>query len=125
VRLVVDGMNVIGSRPDGWWRDKAAARRRLVIGLGQLIEPAGAITVVFDGRPRPDEVAAAEAMGVTALFAPGGPNAADEVIVELVRAHPAPADVTVVTSDAALARAVRQAGATVEGAKTFADRLAR
>ena len=27
--LVVDGMNVIGSRPDGWWRDRAGASRRL------------------------------------------------------------------------------------------------
>ena len=118
-------MNVIGARPDGWWRDKAAARRRLVNGLADMGEPAGAITVVFDGRPRPDEIAAAHALGVTALFAPGGPNAADEVIVELVLGLRAPENVTVVTSDAALAREVRQAGATVEGAKAFGDRLAR
>ena len=29
-RLIVDGMNVIGSRPDGWWRDRPGAMRRLV-----------------------------------------------------------------------------------------------
>jgi hypothetical protein len=27
--LVVDGANVVGSRPDGWWRDRAGAARRL------------------------------------------------------------------------------------------------
>src|SRR5690606_26288861 len=30
VRLIVDGMNVIGSRADGWWRDRDAAMARLV-----------------------------------------------------------------------------------------------
>lgn len=29
VRLVVDGANVVGSRPDGWWRDRAGAAARL------------------------------------------------------------------------------------------------
>ena len=28
--LFVDAMNVIGSRPDGWWKDRAGAMRRLV-----------------------------------------------------------------------------------------------
>ena len=42
-------MNVIGSRPDGWWRDRRAAMRRLVADLrGALGEP---VTVVLDGRP--------------------------------------------------------------------------
>lgn len=27
--LVVDGANVVGSRPDGWWKDRAGAARRL------------------------------------------------------------------------------------------------
>ncbi len=40
-RLVVDGMNVIGSRPDGWWRDRAAAARRLVGRLEALAEASG------------------------------------------------------------------------------------
>src|SRR5206468_3894050 len=55
--LVVDGMNVIGSRPDGWWRDRRGAQRALVQALGALGEP---VTVVFDGAPHdvdaPDEV---------------------------------------------------------------------
>lgn len=27
--VIVDGANVVGARPDGWWRDRAAAARRL------------------------------------------------------------------------------------------------
>lgn len=36
VTLVVDGANVVGSRPDGWWRDRAGAARRLRTGLAGL-----------------------------------------------------------------------------------------
>ena len=32
-RLVVDAMNVIGTRPDGWWRDRDGAARRLIAAL--------------------------------------------------------------------------------------------
>ena len=38
VPLIVDGMNVIGTEPNGWWRDRAAARRRLVDELGVAAE---------------------------------------------------------------------------------------
>ena len=48
-RLIVDGMNVLGSRPDGWWHDRPAAMagltRRLEAGLlaqgHRLFTPAG------------------------------------------------------------------------------------
>ena len=36
VELVVDSANVMGSRPDGWWRDRAAAATRLVQALAVL-----------------------------------------------------------------------------------------
>jgi len=36
VELVVDAANVVGSRPDGWWRDRAAAATRLVQALASL-----------------------------------------------------------------------------------------
>ena len=49
---IVDGNNVMGSRPDGWWRDRRGAQRRLVERLetfaGARDEP---VTVIFDGRP--------------------------------------------------------------------------
>ncbi|MGH3276093.1 MAG: NUDIX domain-containing protein, partial [Streptosporangiaceae bacterium] len=34
--VIVDAANVVGSRPDGWWRDRPAAARRLIAGLGTL-----------------------------------------------------------------------------------------
>ncbi len=103
---VVDGMNLIGSRPDGWWRDRAGARRRLVGQLATLVGPDAEVTVVFDGRPGPGEIDAAVAAGITARFAPGGPNAADHAIVALLPVavgRTRDGEVTVVTSDAALA----------------------
>jgi predicted RNA-binding protein with PIN domain len=116
---VVDGMNLIGSRPDGWWRDRAGARRRLVAELAPLVGPDTEVTVVFDGRPGPGEVDAAVAAGVEARFAPGGPNAADRAIVDLLPSLAGGAEVTVVTSDGALADAVRRAGVNVEGVGAF------
>ncbi len=116
---VVDGMNLIGSRPDGWWRDRAGARRRLVSELAPLVGPDTEVTVVFDGRPGPGEVDAAVAAGVEARFAPGGPNAADRAIVDLLPSLADGDEVTVVTSDGALADAVRRVGVNVEGVGAF------
>jgi hypothetical protein len=107
VPLIVDGMNVIGSRPDGWWRDRRAAHRRLVTALGALGEP---VTVVLDGSPH--EIEAPD--GVELVFAP----VADDEIA--ARAAPG---VRVVTSDRGLADRVRAAGGEVEPAKAFRDRL--
>ncbi|HEY3019150.1 MAG TPA: NYN domain-containing protein [Solirubrobacteraceae bacterium] len=107
-RLLVDGMNVIGSRPDGWWRDRRGAQRALVAALGALRER---VTVVFDGAPH--DVDAPD--GVEVAFAP---HADDEIAA---RARPG---VCVVTSDRALAERVRAAGAEVVGAKAFRERLA-
>jgi rRNA-processing protein FCF1 len=54
-----------------------------------------------------------------------GANAADDVIAALVAADPEPAALRVVTSDAELARRVREHGAEVVGARGFRDRLER
>ena len=54
VRWIVDGMNVIGCRPDGWWRDRRAAMGALVECLGQWAASANAdVTVVFERPPSP------------------------------------------------------------------------
>jgi predicted RNA-binding protein with PIN domain len=118
-RLIVDGNNVIGSRPDGWWRDRAGATRALVERLGTWADED--IVVVFDGRP-PDGLPAAQ--NVDVRFAErGGANAADDVIAALVADDPEPETLRVVTSDAELARRVRAHGAEVLGARGFRDRL--
>jgi hypothetical protein len=88
---VVDGMNVIGSRPDGWWRDRRGAMRRLVEEFERLD---GEVSVVFDGKPfdLPSE-------RVDVSFASRrGPNAADDDITARVAADPDPASLTVVTA---------------------------
>ncbi len=114
-------MNVIGSRPDGWWRDRGAAQRRLIERLEGLERHDEAITVVFDGQPR---AVAAPGGTVEVLFAARrGRNAADDRIVELVEQSDDPAAMTVVTSDRELQRRVRAYGASVRGAGSLLDEL--
>jgi predicted RNA-binding protein with PIN domain len=120
MRRLVDGMNVIGSRPDGWWRDRTGAMRRLVEQLDRFATATGdPVTVVFDGRPR--DVGDPEAVEV--VFAPGGRNAADDEIARRVAADPDPGSLTVVTSDNELVERVRRAGAHVEAAGAFRAQL--
>jgi predicted RNA-binding protein with PIN domain len=121
--LIIDGNNVIGSRPDGWWRDRAAATRRLVERLGAwAADGDGAVSVVFDGR-RPYGLDAPER--VELIFAErSGRDAADDVIAELVAAAEEER-IRVVTSDSGLAARVRAHGADVLGARAFRDELER
>jgi predicted RNA-binding protein with PIN domain len=112
MRLLVDGMNVIGSRPNGWWRDRDGARRDLAARLRLLAESGERITVVFDGAPLPD-LPEGEYGGVEVLYARRkGRDAADERIVEVVSEHPGPW--RVVTSDRALRQRVESLGGVVE-----------
>jgi predicted RNA-binding protein with PIN domain len=120
---LVDGNNLIGSRPDGWWRDRPGARRTLVQALAALARAGEPVTVVFDGRPGRGEQEALSDGPVTVRFAPGGPDAADKVVAALARAHPTPGAVTAVTSDRALADQVRAAGVAVQGVGAFRRRL--
>ena len=118
-RWIVDGMNVIGSRPDGWWRDRTGAMRALAAQLDRFQEETGEdVAVVFDGRPR-DLPAQVEVRFAQAA----GPDAADDEIARMVCADAAPGELRVVTSDAALAARVRAAGGEVEGAGSFRRRL--
>ena len=120
-RWIVDGMNVIGSRPTGWWRDRPGAMRDLVEELDAFAGREGAeVTVVFDGRPFD-----LESPRVGVRFASRrGRNAADDDIAELVEGDAEPATLSVVTSDSDLARRVRERGAAVVGAGEFRRRLA-
>jgi predicted RNA-binding protein with PIN domain len=120
VRWLVDGMNVIGSRPDGWWRDRTGAMRRLTRELDAFAAATGdPVTVVFDGRAR--EI---EAARVDVRFARrGGPDAADDDIAGIAADDDDPGTLRVVTSDARLAGRLRAAGAEVVGAGELRRRL--
>ena len=119
---IVDGNNVMGSRPDGWWKDRPAAMRRLVSQLGDWAAGKDQdVLVVFDGSAPPELVAPDR---VEVRFARRrGPDAADDDIAAFVAGDPSPARLRVVTSDAALARRVREHGAEVVGARTLLDQL--
>jgi predicted RNA-binding protein with PIN domain len=114
---IVDGNNVMGARPDGWWRDRRAAQRRLVARLEAFAaardEP---VTVIFDGAEHP----AGGGVRVAVRFASrSGPDAADDDVFAVVARHPEPASLVVVTSDAARAGRVGSVGARVVGAGEF------
>jgi len=121
-RLIVDGMNVLGSRPDGWWRDRPAAMATLTRRLDALAAAEGIdVTVIFDGRPHRRVEAAAEMVEVG--FAPGGPDAADREIVARLRADDDPGAIVVVTSDRRLRNSAKAAGAASIGAGELLRRL--
>lgn len=122
--LIVDAMNVIGSRPTGWWRDRPGAIRRLIARLQELCAAEAAdITVVVDGRPLAD-LPEGESGGLTVLYAVRcGPNAADDRIVEYVAAHSSPETLTVVTSDRTLIARVQELGARTSGPSELLRRL--
>jgi predicted RNA-binding protein with PIN domain len=119
-RWLVDGMNVIGSRPTGWWRDRRGAMRELVQALEVFAAENGEpVTVVFDSRPFD-----VTGQGVEIRFASRrGANAADDDIAALAEQDADTAELCVVTSDRDLSRRVKEAGAAAVGAGAFRTRL--
>ncbi|HEY2651781.1 MAG TPA: NYN domain-containing protein [Solirubrobacteraceae bacterium] len=121
MRWIVDGMNVIGTRPDAWWRDRDAAMLRLVDLLERWAAHSGEeVTVVFERPPSPP----IRSTVIEVRHAPKPKaNAADDEIVRLLKDEPRPGAVRVVTSDRWLADRASAVGATVEGAHSFRSRL--
>jgi uncharacterized protein YaiI (UPF0178 family) len=114
-------MNVIGSRPDGWWSDRQGAMARLVDALERwAVETGDQVTVVFEQAPSPE----IRSDHVEIAHAPSpGQNAADDEIVRMLEGDLDPAEATVVTSDRELANRVRKLGGAVEPAAAFRHRL--
>src|SRR3954468_4057980 len=104
-------MNVIGSRPDGWWRDRGRAMTALVDKLEQWAVAEGAdVTVVFERPPSPP----IESSVITVAHAPqAAANSADDEIGRPVAAAADPSKTRVATSDRTLSHRVRAAGASV------------
>ncbi|MEU2613419.1 hypothetical protein ABZ570_17815 [Micromonospora sp. NPDC007271] len=113
--LIVDGANVVGSRPDGWWRDRAGAAARLRDALVPLagtgvppeLPPPVEVVLVVEGAAR--NVPAVPGVGVVAA-----PGSGDDTMVELVAAA-APRRRVVVTADRELRARVGALGAEVHG----------
>ncbi|MFH8837284.1 NTP pyrophosphohydrolase [Streptomyces sp. NPDC017868] len=115
--LVVDGANVVGSVPDGWWRDRRGAAERLRDRLAATGGPADGpypppyeIVLVVEGRAR----GIPSVPGVRVEDAPGS---GDDLITELARnANGRPC--LVVTADRELRRRVAEEGARCTGPRS-------
>jgi hypothetical protein len=112
--IVVDGANVVGSVPDGWWRDRAGAAERLRDALaaagpgalpGTLAE--SEIVLVVEG-------AASRVQGVPGIQVVAARGSGDDAIVEICRQNQ-DREVVVVTADRALRERVGRLGARVVG----------
>lgn len=133
--VVVDGANVVGARPDGWWRDRPGAAARLHARLAAAV-PAGFPAESLDqpgSRWWPDVVLVLEGAAREAPVAPGpdgpptpglrpqvtvahAPGSGDDAIVAVTRdalRAGGYTDAVVVTADRALAARVRAEGAAV------------
>jgi predicted RNA-binding protein with PIN domain len=121
VRWLVDGMNVIGTRPDAWWKDRRGAMVRLVSMLENWAAANGEdVTVVFEQPPSPP--IRSTVIEVTHAPRPRRDSADDEIVRRL-QADREPGAVRVVTSDRFLADRVHAAGATVQPADAFRTQL--
>ncbi|OBH88693.1 NYN domain-containing protein [Mycobacterium sp. E2733] len=119
MRWIVDGMNVIGSRPDGWWKDRGRAMVALAARLDRWAATHGDhVTVVFERPPS----SAIPASVIEIGYAPkAAANSADDEIVRRVQTDPRPHDIRVVTSDKGLSDRVENLGASVHPAASFRD----
>ncbi|MDW8804116.1 NTP pyrophosphohydrolase [Streptomyces scabiei] len=110
--VIVDAANVVGSVPDGWWRDRRGAAERLrdrlardgVPGREEPVE----LVLVVEGAARGVEP-------VPGVRVEAAPHSGDDRIVELVAEEARGRPCLVVTADRELRRRVGELGAEVTG----------
>jgi Mrp family chromosome partitioning ATPase len=123
--LVVDAANVIGSRPNGWWRDRPGAARRLAEQLrasvreGRLDAP---VVVVLEGQARRG-VDEASVDGVEIVHASGEGDDTIVAVALAVAVAEAGSGVVVVTADRELSERVRAVDADALGPRWLLDQL--
>jgi 8-oxo-dGTP diphosphatase len=138
IAVIVDAANVVGSRPNGWWKDRAGAAGTLLDSLaavsdegipGSLLDlPVErcwpAIIAVLEGEARhsrPARQPRAERVATDGIRAPElaverAAGEGDDLIVELARARRTEhARVVVVTADAGLRERVEALGCATRG----------
>lgn len=110
--LIVDAANVVGSRPDGWWRDRAGAAHRLHEALVATELAHDLVVLVLEGDATHGQPA-----GTTgAIRTVHAPDSGDDTIVDEVRAACADGhDIVVVTADRNLRERVAAAGGSCVG----------
>lgn len=123
--IIVDGANVMGSRADGWWRDRAAAAARLrdelavLAASGTALLPAGMAPSAGPAYPEIVLVVEGAARGIggaadgSRLHVVAAPGSGDDTIARL--AAETPGQLLVVTADRELRRRSEAAGAQVIG----------
>lgn len=116
--VIIDAANVVGSVPDGWWRDRFGATERLRDNLAALptqglptLNPPIDVVLVVEGKAR--GVQGTEQIRVVPAAGSG-----DDAIVDLVRAEGTDRECVVVTADRALRTRVIDLGAKVLGPST-------
>lgn len=120
--LIVDGANVVGTRPDGWWQDRPGAAGRLRDQLAAAGLPQEEIVLVLEGAARRGHPAGRDGR-IRTVHASGS---GDDAIVDVVRTYVDPADgrgVAVVTADRLLRRRVEELGATCVSPSWLLDQL--
>ncbi len=133
---MIDAMNVIGSVPDGWWKDRDGALARLVDAL-VAFDFDEWVVVVADGRPVPGLRAGTRGNVELRYAGHSAPDAADDEIIALlvelrsglVALRSGDSDdvdydpVTLVSSDAGLITRAEQLGARSQGVRSFRKRI--
>jgi hypothetical protein len=118
--LVVDAANVVGSRPDGWWKDRPGAARRLHEGLLVADLPYDEVVLVLEGAAK-GGVKAGKDGHVRTVHAKG---AGDETILEQARLAAERGNrVVVVTADRMLQARVGGVGAQALGPSWLLDQI--
>ena len=118
--LLIDAANVVGSRPTGWWRDRAGAARGLTARVREAAAAGmlpGPVVLVLEGQAK-QGVAEGIADGVEVVHAPGH---GDDTLAALAAAGGD--EVVLVSADRGLADRVRRTGADVVGPSWLLDRL--
>lgn len=130
--VIVDVANVVGSVPDGWWKDRAGAAERLLVQLSRLAiygmdaEQLGLsatrwfpfVSAVLEGDARAADVYA-DQVGVFRAAGSGD----DEIVAVARKLVGSWNPVIVVTSDRGLAARVEELGASVRGVRWLREQL--